>query len=380
MFVDIHVIQTVPPSNLNRDDTGSPKSAYYGGVRRARASSQAWKRATRAGFADSLQESDLGVRTKRIVDAIVEIARADGSTLPESEIAKRATEALSLVSLKAKQPPAKKKSPGDSDAATEPKGFGVTDYLVFYSRAQIARLAELVASGAKLTKSEVANALESQHGIEVALFGRMVADNKDLSVDASVQVAHALSTHAVDDESDYFTAVDDRGRDDDMGADMLGTIEFNSSTFYRYATINVAGLSHNLDGHVEDVTRAVEAFVRDFSRSMPTGKQNTFANRTVPDVVAVMVRSDQPVNLVGAFESAVVTRGTDGRVTESVRRLVEQAEAVTKFVDSPIASFVIFAGGRTAEAASLGVECSSLTDLASKVRHTVGHGLRAASS
>ena len=84
MFIDIHVLQTVPPSNINRDDTGSPKSAFYGGVRRARVSSQAWKRATRAAFARSLHEHDLGVRTKRIVDAVVDQARADGADLPEA--------------------------------------------------------------------------------------------------------------------------------------------------------------------------------------------------------------------------------------------------------------------------------------------------------
>ncbi len=380
MFVDIHVIQTVPPSNLNRDDTGSPKSAYYGGVRRARVSSQAWKRATRAAFAGSLHEDDLGVRTKRIVDAVVEIAKVNGTEMAEVDVAKRATDALALVSLKAKTPTQKKKPGESAEAGGEATAYGLTDYLVFYSRAQIAQLAELVTSGAKLNKTEVQRALESEHGIEVALFGRMVADNKDLGVDASVQVAHALSTHAVDDESDYFTAVDDRGRDDDMGADMLGIIEFNSSTLYRYATINISGLAKNLGGHADDVARAVEAFVRDFSRSMPTGKQNTFANRTVPDVVAVMVRSDQPVNLVGAFESAVVTRGADGRVTESVKRLVDQATSVEKFVEVPTSAFVVFAGARAAEAAALGEECSSLVDLAAKVKGAVLDGIGASAS
>jgi len=380
MFIDIHVLQTVPPSNLNRDDTGSPKSASYGGVRRARVSSQAWKRATRAAFAGSLHESDLGVRTKRIVDAVVDQAEAEGSDVPAAEIAQRTVTALELVSLKAKAPTKKKTASSEAVAEGEPTAYGLTDYLVFYSREQIARLAELVVSGAKLTKPEVLRALDSEHGIEVALFGRMVADNKELSVDASVQVAHALSTHGVDHESDYFTAVDDRGRDDDMGADMLGIVEFNSSTLYRYATINVAGLAANLGGHQDDVARAVEAFVRDFSRSMPTGKQNTFANRTLPDVVAVMVRSDQPVNLVGAFETAVATRSGDGRVRASVDRLVAQASSVRKFVEAPVASYVVYAGDVASAAGALGEECDSLNDLAAKVAATVLAGAGAHAS
>ena len=275
------------------------------------------------------------------------------------------------MSLKAKSPKQKKTASSEDAADSGATAYGLTDYLVFYSREQIARLAELVVSGAKLTKAEVQRALDSEHGIEVALFGRMVADNKELSVDASVQVAHALSTHAVDDESDYFTAVDDRGRDDDMGADMLGIVEFNSSTLYRYATINVAGLAANLGGHVDDVARAVEAFVLDFSRSMPTGKQNTFANRTVPDVVAVMIRADQPVNLVGAYESAVATPSGAGRISASVDCLVAQAQSVGRFVDAPVASYVVYAGEVAAGARALGTECSSLADLAANVRSHV---------
>lgn len=153
-------------------------------------------------------------------------------------------------------------------------------------------------------------ALSRDHSVDVALFGRMVADDANLNVDAACQVAHAISTHAVATEFDYYTAVDDQNPAEETGAGMIGTIEFDSATLYRYATINVPALLRSL-GDTEATAQAVEAFVRSFATSMPTGKQNTFANRTAPDAVVVMVRPDRPVNLVGASRSrcgaAVVT-------------------------------------------------------------------------
>lgn len=194
MFVDIHVQQTVPPSNLNRDDTGSPKSAIYGGVRRARVSSQAWKRATRAEFAERLQAGDLGFRTKRVIDLVVAEAGARGTDVSRDELAKRAEAALNAIGLKTEKA---------KDKAGTQEYLPVTQYLVLYSRGQIEALTDVILRDPKPSKKDVQAALGSTHGVEVALFGRMVADNKELSVDASVQVAHALSTHAVDDESDY---------------------------------------------------------------------------------------------------------------------------------------------------------------------------------
>ncbi len=359
MYIDIHVLQTVPPSNLNRDDTGSPKSAVYGGVRRARVSSQAWKRAARWEFAQRTDKADLGVRTKRAVELIADVLQQDHG-FAEAEAVARAVEVLKAVKVGAKVPRASK----DADAKAK---VAQTEYLIFLSRRQIERLAAVGAADGKPSRKEVQEAFDSEHGIEVSLYGRMVADNKELSVDASVQVAHAISTHAVEDESDYFTAVDDVTSEEgeEMGAGMLGTVEFNSATLYRYATINIGGLLGNL-GNVEATARAAAAFVHDFVLSMPTGKQNTFANRTVPDGVVVMIRRDQPVNLVGAFERAVRARGGDGRVTESARRLVDQATAVSTFVEPPQQAFVSYAGATAEPLAALG-EVLAFTDVADRV-------------
>lgn len=216
MYIDIHVIQTVPPSNLNRDDTGAPKSAQYGGVQRARVSSQAWKRAVRREFKQRLDAADLGVRTKRVVEAVVERMRANDPGIRLDDAVARATAALEAAGLTLvnPKPKAKKLTTGKAEGGAGDGGVGLatTGYLVFLSTRQIERIAALAASfdGAKPSKKDAQEAFDREHGVEVALFGRMVADDKELSVDASVQVAHALSTHAVEGEADYFTAVDDR--------------------------------------------------------------------------------------------------------------------------------------------------------------------------
>lgn len=335
-IVDIHVLQTVPPSNINRDDTGSPKSAIYGGKRRARVSSQAWKRATRDAFEEVLDRSELGVRTKRVVELVGDEITKQAPDLKESAL-ELAEKVINAAGIKTKA--ARKKD--------EPNESG---YLLFLSRRQVENLAELAVSAARDSgeerpepdKGEAKRRARQEHSVDVALFGRMVADVTDLNVDAAVQVAHALSVHAVDNEFDYFTAVDDHKRadvDEDAGAGMIGTVEFSSSTMYRYATVDVDRLQDNL-GNGDVCRRAVEAFVRAFVSSMPTGKQNTFANRTLPDAVLVVVRDTQSINLVGAFEEPVDGRGNGGRITAAAERLAAQGEEVRQaYGQEPVAAW-----------------------------------------
>lgn len=324
-FVDIHVLQTVPPSNLNRDDTGSPKNAYYGGVQRARVSSQAWKRATRRDFEGSLDRSALALRTKRAVEQIAErIVRlrsdADPTSSNEDAMASaraRAAELITLMGFSLEKGRAKK----DSDSQED----NLTEYLTFFSNGQLDRFAEIAAAEGKLDKKELLAAAQSANGIEVSLFGRMVADNKELSVDAACQVAHAISTHAATVEHDYYTAVDDKAPADNAGAGMLGTVEFTSATLYRYATVALDQLERNL-GARDAAYQATVAFIEAFVRSMPTGKQNTFANRTPVDAVIVQVRRGQPLNWVGAFEEPVVS--DRGYVEPSARALAAYATSL----------------------------------------------------
>ena len=320
LYVDFHVLQTVPPSCVNRDDTGSPKTAVYGGVTRARVSSQAWKRAMRLMFGSLLKEEQLGVRTKKIVALVAgEIA----ALAPEADASALAVKALAEAGLNIK---------------SEDKG---TEALFFMSKAQAAALAQLAVEGCK-DKKAYKNALKEAPSVDMALFGRMVASDPSLNYDAAAQVAHSISTHGVQNEYDYFTAVDDCAPEDNAGAGHLGTVEYNSSTLYRYATVNVLELTRTLGA--EQAAETVRAFAEAFIRSMPTGKQNSFANRTLPDAVYVALRQDQPVNLCGAFDKPV-RRCAEGYVEPSKAALQQYAKrCYAEFTEAPEQSFTVGIG------------------------------------
>ncbi|WP_029090194.1 type I-E CRISPR-associated protein Cas7/Cse4/CasC [Brevibacterium album] len=341
-FLDIHIIQPVPPSNVNRDDTGAPKTAFYGGVRRARVSSQAWKRATRSAFHGLVDKSRLGVRTQRVIEQIAEkIAEIDPALKGESEAL--AAEVIKTVGITTEKPKPKKDEAGQDVVKAEESA-----YLVFFSSLQIEKAARRAVedqhAGIKPNKKIYKAILQQDNSLDIALFGRMIADLTDLGVDASAQVAHALSVHAVESESDFYTAVDDWKRNDpdrDAGAGMLGTIEFNSSTLYRYATVSLQQLHENL-GSAEAVREALTAFAQGFVESMPTGKANTFANQTLPAAVVFAVRTDRPVSLVGAFERPVTQDG--GFTAPAVKELVKHAKDLAGTYDAPVGYWTAGAG------------------------------------
>ena len=323
IYVDIHVLQTVPPSCVNRDDTGSPKTAVYGGTVRARVSSQAWKHAMREEFKSMFEKEDLASRTKYVTDMVVGEMLASDPSLDLEKCAKKATAALNEAGLGIKE------KAGEKDKAGA---------LFFMSRKQARAIAALAVED-KSDKKQLKEALKKEMSVDIALFGRMAANDPTLNCDAAAQVAHAISTHKVQNEFDYFTAVDDMQTEDNAGAGHLGTVEFNSSTLYRYANVNVTELAANLDR--EDVSDVVGKYVEAFIRSMPTGKENSFANRTVPDTVYVTVRCDQPVNLCGAFEKPV-SSSNGGYAAESEACLVEYAKKIyKKYAAEPAAAYGI---------------------------------------
>lgn len=324
-YIDFHVLQTVPPSCVNRDDTNIPKTAYYGGTLRSRVSSQAWKHAMREYFNVIFPEEMKGYRTKKLPAMISEcIVKEHG--LSEAEADKAAEDVLKACDMKVDD----KK-----------------DVLFFISAAQIRNIADLAVKlendtekDKKHEKELIISALQQNPSIDQALFGRMSASNPELNYDASAQVAHSISTHTITNEFDYFTAVDDCADEDNAGAAHIGTVEFNSSTLYRYANINVNELSDYLSDK-EQTALAVKGFAEAFIKSMPTGHENSFANRTIPCLVYVTVRTDQPVNLCGAFEKPVYA-GDDGYEQKSVRALREYSEHVYQdFVSKPDTAFVV---------------------------------------
>ena len=365
-YVDIHVIQSLPPSCINRDDSGSPKSAVYGSVRRLRVSSQSWKRAVRLYFKNHLNTSNLGTRTKHLAQIIATQIGEIDSGLSETALT------LAIKAINAAADKNKKIIAVDNKGNFKKESTP----LFFASPEQVRRTAELVVTsqqtGKRLSKKEVQQTLSAQSGIDIALFGRMVASTPVLNVDAACQVAHAISTHAAENEYDFFTAVDDdksRSEEEDAGAGMMGTVEFSSATMYRYATVNLDMLVENL-GDGEAALRALEVFIKGFCLSMPTGKQNTFANRTVPEAVVVAVREDQPVSLVGAFEEAVPADAARGYVARSVEALARHAATIEdNYGLEPLRSFVVALTDSNA-VASLG-ERVSFKDLPERVREVV---------
>ena len=316
LYVDFHILQTVPPSCVNRDDTGSPKTAVFGGVTRARVSSQAWKHAVRKMFREEmLEQEDVGVRSKKVAAMVAEQIAA---IAPNEDAAKLAQKALENAGVK-----------------TGDKG---TDALFFMSAAQAKALAQLIVEGCT-DKKKFKEALKAAPSVDMALFGRMVASDPSLNYDAASQVAHSISTHAVQNEYDYFTAVDDFAEEDNAGAGHLGTVEYNSSTLYRYAVVNAIELAGMLGR--EKAAQAVRIFAEAFISSMPTGKQNTFANRTFPDAIYVTIREDQPINMSGAFEKAI-KKSEQGYVEPSKAALADYAQRLyTTFVKAPVQSYAV---------------------------------------
>lgn len=324
LYIDINVIQSVPPSCINRDDTGSPKTAIYGGVKRARVSSQSWKKAMRDYFRESFDENELAYRSTKIISIISKAIIDKNPEKTEDEASDMAKEALKILGIRMKEMD--------------------TTALFFISKKQAENVAEVMLNG-DADKSKLSDALKKHAGIELSLFGRMVADDPNLNVDASSQVAHSISTHRVENEFDFYTAIDDMRKDSEQGAGMMGVVEYNSSTLYRYATIAIHDLKKNLD-EMNAVSKAVGAFVKAFLVSMPSGKQNTFANHTLPYAALITIRNDQPVNLVGAFESPVRPNKENGGYNEdSVKKMIEYKETVeSSFVSNPKISWQIGTG------------------------------------
>lgn len=326
LFVEFHLIQNFAPSNLNRDDTGAPKDALFGGHRRARVSSQCFKRAIRLTAQEhaTIPSAFQGVRTRKLLQMIEERLKIKGRT-----------EALSRIEA------------AFGAAGLKLKDDGKTEYLLFLGMNEVDGFAQLVndhwdelesapsTSGEKKSKKEAkagapaevvkkAKALlDGGKAVDVALFGRMLADLPEANQYAACQVAHAISTHRVEREFDYFTAVDDEGTADESGAGMIGQIEFNSATFYRYAVIDAAKLISNLQNDAMLALTGLEAFTKAMARAIPTGKQNTFAAHNVPAFVGVVLRQTAPINLANAFEKPVWPDAKQPLSTLSVKALAE---------------------------------------------------------
>ena len=372
LFLEYHLIQNFAPSNLNRDDTGSPKDAIFGGHRRARISSQSWKRSVRQDFANlQLLPENLGVRTKKLQSLLADRLSGKGT---DEEVATKIEIALAAAGLKLEE-------------------NGKTQYLLFLGEQEIAAFAELVeqywdslvageAKGKKEAKAalpkeitdKAKEILNGGKAVDVALFGRMLADLPKANQDAACQVAHAISTHRAEREFDYFTAVDDKGDEDETGAGMIGQVEFNSATFYRYAVLDVNKLFENLQADRELTLSSVSAFTEAIARAIPTCKQNSFAAHNPPEFIGVSVRHGSPLNLANAFERPITSRPGKAITQQSVEHLAayeEQLAAAYADADDKW----LFLDLTSLWPQEKGDRASSLRELVQKVRDSVEHEL-----
>lgn len=334
LFVEYHLIQNFVPSNLNRDDTGAPKDALFGGHRRARVSSQCFKRAVRVWFREhsDLSPDVIGSRTLRLdrllADELAAIGLTDESKF--NEIVKLA------LKKKAGKDKAEKTEDGDGDDDS------ALSYLMFISPAEIAAMAKVIAEHAEAIKliaakkkpkpadvtdelkAAIRDCLTKLRAVDIALFGRMLADRPEANQHAACQVAHAISTHRVEREFDYFTAVDDMGSAEETGAPMIGQVEFNSATFYRYASLDANKLQKNLQGDRDLTLAGIGAFTQALARAIPSGKQNSFAANNPPSFVGVVLRHASPFNLANAYERPVWADRQQAITAQSVKSMAEQ--------------------------------------------------------
>lgn len=320
-FIQLHCLTSYPLSNPNRDDTGRPKSAMYGGAPRLRLSSQALKRAIRTSDRFQQQLSGkLGARTQRIGEVVLDALK--DKTLSDEDraaIAKAITDVFGKV---------------DAEAIKKNPAHVRTRQLAFISpeeRDAAIDWAERAANGEKLPDNkELKNHIlrTADGAADIAMFGRMLADDPEFNREAAVQLSHAFTTHRAIVEDDYYTAVDDlKKSSEDAGAGFIGEAGFGSGVFYVYSCIDRGLLEKNLGGDIALADEAIEGYIHALTSATPSGKRASFAHHTRADYLLAERGDQQPRSLAPAFMKPV--SGEDV-VQESISTLESHSEALTK--------------------------------------------------
>lgn len=317
-FLQLHQLVEYPVSNPNRDDLGRPKSALIGGVERQRISSQSLKRAVRIhpAFKEALS-GNTGQRTQRMGEEIIAHLTAKGAAAAKAiEIAKEIVAVFGKVEDKKKPELAR------------------TAQLAFISpdeRRTALELAEKALAGEKLPKDkDLAKVImrAADGAVDIAMFGRMLADNADLNRDAAVQVAHAFTVNRVVIEDDFYTAVDDlKDKAEDAGAGFVGEAGFGSGVYYSYFCVNRPLLIENLAGDRDLAARGIAALVKAAATAVPGGKLNSYANHTRAGFILAEKGDQQPLNLASAF--TVPVKGPD-LMGEAIAKLLAQRSSFAR--------------------------------------------------
>lgn len=302
-FIQLHLLTSYPPSNLNRDDLGRPKTAVMGGKTRLRVSSQSLKRAWRTSdLFESAMSGHIGTRTKELGRSLYDRMIAEDI---KPKDAKEWVKAIAGIfgKLKAED----KKNPEklvdleiEQLAHISPEEREAVDALV----------GKLILEKRAPTPDELELLRHPATAVDIAMFGRMLAGSPSFNVEAAVQVAHAITVHDVAVEDDYFTAVDDlNSGEEDMGAAHIGETEFAAGLFYLYLCINRDLLIENLGGNKELANKSLAALVEAAAKVAPTGKQNSFASRAYASYILTEIGEQQPRSLSVAYLKPV--RGED---------------------------------------------------------------------
>lgn len=356
--IEFHILQSFPVTCLNRDDVGAPKTAVVGGVNRARVSSQCWKRAVRMAMHE-VGGVELGVRTKLIArlfsEACLELGADDGK-------AKECGEAVAKVFVKDKEKKGKgAKAKGgeekslfeeEEETANEDSVDSKSDTLIFMGKSEIRKIAEALKEAdfdcatvlGKNPEKELPKIVgksfaltKDLDGLDIALFGRMVAQAPSLNVEAAASFSHAISTHKVTNQIEFFTALDDFS--DTQGSAHMGSLEFNSATYYRYISLDLGQLYESMGSSDELFPQALESFVKALYLAVPSARQTTQAGFCPWEYAKILVRKGQGVQL--SFETPVKPR--DGGFLqpsiEAVKTQLSRKEKLSGSLFGKIAEF-----------------------------------------
>ncbi len=367
MLIEIHMLKNYSATNLNRDDTGAPKTCLFGGVQRGRISSQCLKRSWRVSpvLQEAVGRENIGTRTRLLPDLVAEKLREKGVS----------DEMIDAV---------KQKITGFGNKDVKESTDGRTAQVITYSPADIDAVTdrfEKVLKACKSAKDVAKISIKDMQAamkasvaravtLDIALFGRMVTSEAFADVEAAMQVAHAVSTNRVMMESDYFTAVDDliAESEGETGSGMIGDIDYNSSCYYIYASLDTDKLLENLkncDDPAGIVKKAIPALIETMAFSNPSGKQNSFAGHSLPSAILVECRDRKiPVSYVNAYEKPVRAVGDGGIVYESVKRLMEECIKTERLFGLKAARRLWFStDDEIAFEEGAAMNCASLSDL-----------------
>ena len=350
-FLQLHLLTPFGPSNLNRDDTGRPKSVVFGGVPRIRVSSQSLKRAWRTSdvFKEKL-EGHLASRTQRLGnDVYKHLKDADASEDDALAIARAVAGTFGKI----------RSEKDDERMFIEQLAFiSPQEQAAAFARADRALAGEPIDE----KKPEYDTLLlKKDSAADIAMFGRMLADAAKFNREAAVQVSHAFTTHMATAEDDYYTAVDDlksRDEPEDAGAGFVGVQEFGAGIFYSYICVDRALLLDNLNGDRRVRDAALAALVEATATVAPKGKQASFASRGRAVYVLAEKGSAQPRSLAAAFLKPIGGGDQAQSSVEALERFRDRLDAgygpcaderctmdLTKDGGSTLAEIIAFAVG-----------------------------------